>query len=74
MPEAVVALTLVFIGQDAIGLGGFLELVRSTLFLVAVRVVLQRQLAVGGLDVGIGRIAGDAEDFVVIALAQGLMR
>jgi len=38
---------------------------------IAVRVMLQRQLAVGALDLHVHRCAGDAEDFVVIAFNVG---
>jgi hypothetical protein len=62
---------LLRVGQHLVGLLGLLELLLRLLgpvTLVAVRVMLHGQLAVGLLDVLLGRVLGDAEDFVVIAL------
>ena len=71
MAEAVVHVALVGVGQHRVGLGRFLELVLRLLVAgVAIGVVLQRQLAVGALDFLIGRGLGDAEHFVVVALAH----
>src|SRR6185437_10409630 len=69
MAEAVVLGAFLLIGEDAVGLGGFLErFFRAGIALVAVGVVLERQAAVGALDVGVAGIAGNAEHFVIITL------
>ena len=70
--EAIVAGALVGVGEHRVGLGRFLELLLGRLVArVAIGVVLQRQLAVGALDLLIAsRVAGDAEDLVVVALAH----
>ncbi len=71
MPEAIVARALVGVGQDRVGLGRFLELLLGGLVAgIAIGVVLQRELAVGALDVLVARVARDAQDGVVVALAH----
>jgi hypothetical protein len=65
---AVVFRALLGVGQDGIGGGDLLEALLGARFLVAVRVVFQRELAEGVLDrLGVG-IPGEAEDPVVVAL------
>jgi hypothetical protein len=67
--EAVVCGALGRVGEDLVGLLGFLELVFGVLrlvTLVAVRVVLHGELAVRLLDVVLGRVLRHAEHFVVI--------
>ena len=66
---AIVGGAFLFVHQDVVGFAEFLE------FLFRVRVVgifvgmkLDRELAIGALDLLAGRIALDAQDFVVIAL------
>ena len=71
VPEAVVHVALVGVGQDRIRLSRFLEgLLGGSVARVAVRVVLERQLPVGALDLLLARVLRDAEDFVVVALAH----
>src|SRR5690606_13174415 len=71
--EAVVAGALLGIAEHGVGLGRFLEaLLGFGVARVAVGVVLQRQLAVGALDVLLGRSARNAQDLVVIAHRLGL--
>ena len=71
MAEAIVARALVGVGQHRVGLGRFLELLLGGLVAgIAVGVVLQRELAIGALDVLIAGVARDAEDRVVVALAH----
>ncbi len=69
--EAVVARALVAVAQDRVRLGGFLELLFGGLVaLVAIRVVLERELAIRALDLLIAGGAGDLEDLVVVAFAH----
>ena len=65
----VVSLPLVRIGKHFISFGRFLESLRG-LFItrISVRMILERHLSIGFLDLVDGRIAADAEDFVKIAL------
>ena len=70
-PEHVVALAPVGVGQDLVGLAGFLESGRRLGILVDVGVPLLGELAEGALDLGVARLARDAEDLVQIALGGG---
>ena len=71
MAEAVVHAPLVGVGQDGVRLGRLLELLFGFLVaVIAVGVILQRQLAVRALDLHIDRGLGDAQDLVVVALAH----
>ena len=73
MAEAIVGGALIAVGEHAVGLGRFLErLFRRLVARIAVRVVLQRQLAIGTLQLRLGGRLGDAEDFVVVAFAHAL--
>ena len=67
----VVAGALFAVAQDGVGLGRFLEFLFGLLVaLVAIRVVLERQLAIRALDFLIGCCARDFEGLVIIALAH----
>ena len=71
MAEAVVAVPLLRVRQNAVRLGRFLEFLFSGVIArIAIGMVLQRQLAVGALDLHLGGGPGDAEDFVVVAFAH----
>ena len=68
MAKAVVGGALLLIAQHGVGLAALLEAFLGLMVAgVAVRVKLQRQLAIGALDLAVRRDAGDAEYFVVIA-------
>ncbi len=68
MAEAVVGGALLLIAQHGVSLAALLEALLGLIVAgVAVRVILQRQLAIGALDLAVRRSAGDAEDFVIIA-------
>jgi len=68
MAVAVVRGALLLIAQDGISLAALLEAFLGFIVAgVAVRMKLQRQLAVCTLDLVICRIAGDTEYFVIIA-------
>ena len=68
MAEAVVTRALVAVGEHRVGLGRFLEAVfRRGVAGVSIRMVLLRELPVGGLDRLVVRVAGDAQDVVVVA-------
>jgi hypothetical protein len=70
--EAIVQGTLFLIGQNGIGLATFFEtFFRFRIARVAVRMELQRQPPVGGLEFLIASRFGDAKDFVVIAFGIG---
>jgi hypothetical protein len=70
--EGVVALALVGIAEDAVGLRRLLEALLGLLVPgVAVGVVLERELAVGGLHLLLGGVSGDPEDLVIVALRHG---
>ncbi len=72
MAEAVIARALLGVGQNGVGLAALLEaLFRLRIIGVAVRMVLQRELAIGALDLLIGGGAADAQHFVVIAFYVG---
>jgi hypothetical protein len=64
----VVALPLLRVAEDAVGLGRFLELLLGFLVpLVAIGVVLEGQLPVGRLDLGVRRVPRHPEDLVIVA-------
>src|SRR2546428_6232176 len=53
------------------GLGGFLEFFFGELITrVAIRVVLQRELAIRAFDLNVGRRSGDPENLVVVPLGH----
>ena len=64
---AVVALALLGIAEDVVGLGDLLEALLGAGLLVRVRVVLAGELAVRLLDVLLGGLLVDPEDLVVVA-------
>ena len=69
--EAIVGPPLLRIGEHRVGLAGFLEaLLGLGIFGIAVRVMLERELAISLLELALVRTTGDAQDFVVIALGQ----
>ena len=73
MAEPIVAAALVRVGEDGVRLGASLNcLLGGVVARIAIRMVLQRQLAVGALDLLVGRVPRDAEDLVVVALAHAL--
>jgi hypothetical protein len=72
VPEAIVHVPLVAVGEHGIRLGRFLEaLFRRLVPGVPVGMELQRQFAVRALDLLFGRRALDLEHFVIIAFAHG---
>jgi hypothetical protein len=71
--EPIVGGALVGIRQHRVRLGRLLELLLGSLVAgIAVRVVLQGQLPVRALDLGIARRALDAQHLVVVALVHAL--
>ncbi|OIQ96451.1 hypothetical protein GALL_214920 [mine drainage metagenome] len=67
----VVSSTFLSVGQSLVGFLRFLELfLRFRIIRIAVGVVLHRQLTISLLDVFLGRVAVDAEDFVVVFFAH----
>ena len=73
MAEAVVHVALVGIGEHGVGFRRLLESIFGRLVAgIAIRMVFERQPAIGALDFLVGRGAGDLQDFVVVALAHAL--
>ena len=71
MTELVVAGPAVAIGEDLVGLGRLLEAFLGLgVAGLLVGMVFERQATVGALQVCLAGIAGDAEDFVVVALGH----
>ena len=71
MPLLVIHAALAAVGQDFVGLLGFLERCLGTLVAgVAVRVVLHRRAAVSLLQVIVAGIARHAQYFVIVAFAH----
>ena len=71
MPVLVVHAAFAAVGQHFVGFLALLELLeRIGIRGIAVRVVLHRAAAIGLLQLVLGRVACDAEDLVVIALAH----
>ncbi len=69
MTVAVVALALVRIREDLVGLRRFLEALRCLVVTrIAVRVILERHLAIGFLDIFGRGFATDPKHFVKVAL------
>ena len=72
MAVAVVSSALVRVAEDLVGLRALLELFLGCgIALVAIRVVLHGQFAVGGLELAIRGSTGDAENFVVVEFGHG---
>jgi len=66
--ETVVGGTFVGVGQDGVGLAAFLEFFFCVGIIgIAIRMELQRQLAIGALDFLLAGFAGNPEYFVVVA-------
>ena len=62
---------LLFVGEHGVRLGRFLEALFGLVVAgIAVGVVLQRELAVGALDLPISGLPLELEDLVVVALAH----
>src|SRR5262245_29470799 len=73
MTEAVVARALFRIAEHRIRFRGGLEALFSRgVAVIAVRMMFQRQLAVGALDVRFTRVPGDSESLVVILTTHAL--
>ena len=70
-PEHVVALAALRVGQDLVGLVDLLEPLVRRRVRVDVRVPLLGELAEGALDLGVGRVAFDAQDQVEVAFGRG---
>src|SRR6185312_3154217 len=69
--EHVVALAPLRVRQDLVRLAGLLESVRGSGVLVDVGMPLLRELAERALDLGVRRLARDAEDLIQITLGRG---
>lgn len=68
MSEAVVRGTLVGVRQDRVGLAAFFEFFFGIgIIRIAIRMELQRQLAIGALDLLFVGFAGNPKYFVVVA-------
>jgi hypothetical protein len=68
MPEAVVSSPFIGIRQDGVGFAALFEfLFRVGIIRIAVRMKLQRHLAVGAFDLLVAGFAGNPEHFVVVA-------
>jgi hypothetical protein len=68
MSEAVIRRSLVCVGQDRVGFAAFLEFFfRIGVIGIAIRMKLQRQLAIGAFNLLIVGFALNPEDFVVVA-------
>jgi hypothetical protein len=66
--EAVVCGALIRIGENGVGLAAFFKFFfRVGIIWIAVRMKLQRQLAIGALDLLIVGFAGNPKNFVVVA-------
>ena len=64
----VVLRPFLWVGKHRVGLGDLLKAFLGTRLFVTVRMVPQGQLTKGVLDRSLVGIAGDAEDFVIVAL------
>jgi hypothetical protein len=71
MAVAVVGGALVGVAQHLVGLAGLLELLFGGVVAgVAVRMVLERLLAIGALQLLVAGVARNAQDFVIICFAH----
>jgi hypothetical protein len=67
---AVIGRALFAVSEDCVGLAALLELfLRVGIVGIPVRMILQRELAIGALDFLVGSGAGDTEDLVIIAFS-----
>ncbi len=72
MAVAVVPLALGLVGEDFVGFGGFLELLLGLgVAGVFVRMELQGELPVRLLDLFLGGVALDPEDFIIVTFRGG---
>jgi hypothetical protein len=68
MPVAVIGGALVGVGEHGVGFADFLEsFFRVRIVGIAVRVKLQRKLAIGALELDVGNRAAYAQDLIVIS-------
>ncbi len=77
MAEAVVEAALLGVGEDRVGLGALLEFLfrpACGIPLVAVRVVLHRQLAISLLDFFVRGVLRNAQDFVIVSFTGHVLR
>ena len=75
MAVAVVGGALIGVAQHLVGLAGLLELLLGRMVAgIAVRMVLQRLLAVGALQFLIAGVARDAQNLVIICFAHSCIR
>ena len=75
MTIAVVGRALVRIAQHLVGLAGLLELLfRRMIARIAVRMILERQLAIGALQLLVAGIARNAQHLVVICFAHSVFK
>lgn len=73
VPETVVGGPFLRIAQDAVGLGGLLELLlRIRVIGVAVGMVRQGEFSVGRLDLLVVSLPGNPEDIVIVFFCHGL--
>ena len=71
MAKTIVGRPLLRIGQDRVGLGAFLEfLFRVRVARVFIRMMLNRQRAVGPLYLDLGRRTRNAQYFVIVLLTH----
>ena len=72
MAEAVIGRALVAVFENLIGLGDFLEADLAVgIAGVLVGMELHRKLAIGALEIGVGRAAFDAQHLVIASLGHG---
>jgi hypothetical protein len=72
MAVTVIGGALLLVAQHRVGFAALLEALFGAVIVgVAVRVILQRQLAIGALDLNVSRRARDAEYFVIVAFNFG---
>jgi hypothetical protein len=72
VPESIIEPALLLIGQNRVGFAALLKfLLRIRIVGIAVRVILQRELAVRALDLNVGSRAVYAEYLVIVTFAVG---
>ncbi len=68
MTVAIVGGAFLVVHQDVVGFAEFLELLfRVRVVRIFIRMEFDREFAIGALDLLAGRVAFDAQDFVVVA-------
>ena len=71
MAELVIPLAFLRVRQHLVRFGGLLKLgLRRFVARIAIRVILHRQLAVGGLDLVRARRLGDTQHLVIVSLLR----